>query len=255
MSRCGSSRPTCGTTCARRWRLPATWHAGRSARGGGQWHGVAADQRWAMEVLGLRAGMEIDREDVNRRFRRMLRDAHPDSGGAAGRGRGAYRRAHRGPHDPPRSGFVRGRRPGLVSPSYEATCTRRRHGRSRPDRLQPPLPHRQRRPARARPAGDPAAARDHARAARARRRRDGARRLRVPARRRRSSPPTTPTPRSTASTTRCSSARARARRAWSARSCSRSTARSSPRRARRSRRAPPTTCGCSWWAIPRTPTA
>ena len=48
------------------------------------WRGVAADQRWAMEVLGLRAGMEVEREDVNRRFRRMLRDAHPDSGGAAG---------------------------------------------------------------------------------------------------------------------------------------------------------------------------
>jgi curved DNA-binding protein CbpA len=37
-----------------------------------------------MEVLGLRAGMNIDRDDVNRRFRRLLRDAHPDSGGAAG---------------------------------------------------------------------------------------------------------------------------------------------------------------------------
>jgi hypothetical protein len=49
-----------------------------------QWIGVAADQRWAMEVLGLRAGMSIRRDDVNRRFRRMLRDAHPDSGGAAG---------------------------------------------------------------------------------------------------------------------------------------------------------------------------
>jgi hypothetical protein len=48
------------------------------------WRGVAADQRWAMEVLGLRAGMDVERDDVNRRFRRMLRDAHPDSGGAAG---------------------------------------------------------------------------------------------------------------------------------------------------------------------------
>jgi hypothetical protein len=48
------------------------------------WRGVAADQRWAMEVLGLRAGMEVGRDDVNRRFRRLLRDAHPDSGGAAG---------------------------------------------------------------------------------------------------------------------------------------------------------------------------
>jgi hypothetical protein len=48
------------------------------------WHGVAADHRWAMEVLGLRSGMDVERDDVNRRFRRLLRDAHPDSGGAAG---------------------------------------------------------------------------------------------------------------------------------------------------------------------------
>jgi hypothetical protein len=46
------------------------------------WHGVGPDQRWAMEVLGLRAGMDVARDDVNRRFRRLLRDAHPDSGGA-----------------------------------------------------------------------------------------------------------------------------------------------------------------------------
>jgi hypothetical protein len=49
-----------------------------------EWRGVAAEQRWAMEVLGLRADMDVERDDVNRRFRRMLRDAHPDSGGAAG---------------------------------------------------------------------------------------------------------------------------------------------------------------------------
>ena len=48
-----------------------------------QWRGIAADQRWAMEVLGLRAGHDVDREDVNRRFRRLLRAAHPDGGGAA----------------------------------------------------------------------------------------------------------------------------------------------------------------------------
>ncbi len=47
-----------------------------------EWHGVGPDERWAMEVLGLRAGMEVVRDDVNRRFRRLLRDAHPDSGGA-----------------------------------------------------------------------------------------------------------------------------------------------------------------------------
>jgi hypothetical protein len=58
------------------------WTAGGPAEEE-QWRGVAADQRWAMEVLGLRAGHEIDREDVNRRFRRLLRAAHPDSGGAA----------------------------------------------------------------------------------------------------------------------------------------------------------------------------
>ena len=27
--------------------------------------------------------MEVEREDVNRRFRRLLRDAHPDRGGVA----------------------------------------------------------------------------------------------------------------------------------------------------------------------------
>lgn len=46
------------------------------------WRGVQPDQRWAMEVLGLRSGVEIERDDVNRRFRRLLRDAHPDHGGA-----------------------------------------------------------------------------------------------------------------------------------------------------------------------------
>jgi len=46
------------------------------------WRGVGPDQRWAMEVLGLRAGRDVERDDVNRRFRRLLRDAHPDSGGA-----------------------------------------------------------------------------------------------------------------------------------------------------------------------------
>jgi hypothetical protein len=47
------------------------------------WIDVPADERWAMEVLGLRAGMRVERDDVNRRFRRLLRDAHPDSGGAS----------------------------------------------------------------------------------------------------------------------------------------------------------------------------
>ena len=82
-SSCGSSRPTCGTTSGRRSAASGEWQPGGPADEEG-WQGVAADQRWAMEVLGLRAGMEVDRDDVNRRFRRLLRDAHPDSGGAAG---------------------------------------------------------------------------------------------------------------------------------------------------------------------------
>jgi hypothetical protein len=47
------------------------------------WSGIGPDRRWAMEVLGLGAGMEVERDDLNRRFRRLLRDAHPDSGGAS----------------------------------------------------------------------------------------------------------------------------------------------------------------------------
>src|SRR5262249_61204455 len=49
------------------------------------WRGIAPDQRGARGVLGLRAGMEVERDDVNRRFRRLLRAAHPDSGGVAAR--------------------------------------------------------------------------------------------------------------------------------------------------------------------------
>ena len=52
------------------------------ARGDGDgWRGVPSERRWAMEVLGLRAQTELDRDDVQRRFRRLLRVAHPDHGG------------------------------------------------------------------------------------------------------------------------------------------------------------------------------
>ena len=47
------------------------------------WDGVPSDRRWAMEVLGLHADMPVERDDVNRRYRRLLRDAHPDHGAAA----------------------------------------------------------------------------------------------------------------------------------------------------------------------------
>ena len=43
--------------------------------------GVPSERRWAMEVLGLQAGHAIERDDVQRRFRRLVRLAHPDHGG------------------------------------------------------------------------------------------------------------------------------------------------------------------------------
>jgi hypothetical protein len=46
-----------------------------------RWAGVPSERRWAMEVLGLGAEMKVDRDDVQRRFRRLLRTAHPDHGG------------------------------------------------------------------------------------------------------------------------------------------------------------------------------
>ena len=54
---------------------------GDGDRDGNGWRGVPSERRWAMEVLGLRASTDLDREDVQRRFRRLLRSAHPDHGG------------------------------------------------------------------------------------------------------------------------------------------------------------------------------
>jgi hypothetical protein len=51
------------------------------------WTGVPTDRRWAMEVLGIQPGRTFDRDDVQRRFRRLVRLAHPDHGAdAAGAG-------------------------------------------------------------------------------------------------------------------------------------------------------------------------
>lgn len=44
------------------------------------WRGVPADRRWAMEVLGFTQAGDVDRSDVQRRFRRLVRLAHPDHG-------------------------------------------------------------------------------------------------------------------------------------------------------------------------------
>jgi hypothetical protein len=46
-----------------------------------EWAGVPSERRWAMEVLGLHAGHAIERDDVQHRFRRLIRLAHPDHGG------------------------------------------------------------------------------------------------------------------------------------------------------------------------------
>jgi hypothetical protein len=45
-----------------------------------RWAGVPAERRWAMEVLGVSVDTELERGDVQRRFRRLLRLAHPDHG-------------------------------------------------------------------------------------------------------------------------------------------------------------------------------
>jgi hypothetical protein len=63
--------------------LPGTqWKRGRPPEEF-MWAGVPSERRWAMEVLGLRGDMTLDRDDISRRFRRLLRDAHPDHGGAS----------------------------------------------------------------------------------------------------------------------------------------------------------------------------
>jgi hypothetical protein len=48
------------------------------------WWGVPAERRWAMEVFGFSPDASLEREDVLRRFRRLVRLAHPDHGAAHG---------------------------------------------------------------------------------------------------------------------------------------------------------------------------
>ncbi len=70
------------------WASDAAWKVGRPAAES-VWAGVGAERRWAMEVLGIGARVSLERGEVNRRFRRLLRDAHPDTGA---RGAGAAER-------------------------------------------------------------------------------------------------------------------------------------------------------------------
>ncbi|GAC1313140.1 MAG: hypothetical protein NVSMB12_04390 [Acidimicrobiales bacterium] len=42
----------------------------------------SGDEGWALSVLGFTHGNEPSRSEINRRFRTLVRDAHPDHGGA-----------------------------------------------------------------------------------------------------------------------------------------------------------------------------
>jgi hypothetical protein len=71
----GMRPPGPGTTTS----VGSAFDAG--SRGRDDWVGVPSERRWAMEVLGLQAGHAIERDDVQQRFRRLIRLAHPDHGG------------------------------------------------------------------------------------------------------------------------------------------------------------------------------
>ncbi len=63
------------------WAPGVTWKRGRPAAESA-WDGIDSQRRWAMSVLGCAPEYTLERDDINKRFRAMLRDAHPDSGGA-----------------------------------------------------------------------------------------------------------------------------------------------------------------------------
>lgn len=48
------------------------------------WWGVPGELRWAMEVFGFPPGAAPEKDEVLRRFRRLVRLAHPDHGAAHG---------------------------------------------------------------------------------------------------------------------------------------------------------------------------
>ncbi len=61
------------------WAQRADWVQGASLEEA-VWAGIDSERRWAMEVLGIPASSAVRRDDINRRYRRLLRDAHPDTG-------------------------------------------------------------------------------------------------------------------------------------------------------------------------------
>ena len=74
--------PGCCTAVHIAKRSPGvTWKKGKPSSES-IWEGIASDRRWAMGILGCAPEVALDRDDVNQRFRKLLRDAHPDSGGS-----------------------------------------------------------------------------------------------------------------------------------------------------------------------------
>lgn len=64
----------------------APWAPGTQWQRGGvpsasAWEGISSERRWALQVLGCDTAEVLLRDDINRRFRSLLRAAHPDSGG------------------------------------------------------------------------------------------------------------------------------------------------------------------------------
>lgn len=65
------------------WPLDAPPGAATPAAVPHPWAGIATERRWALEVLGLTDPVAPTAREVQRRFRRLLRAAHPDHGGGA----------------------------------------------------------------------------------------------------------------------------------------------------------------------------
>jgi hypothetical protein len=63
------------------WAPGVTWKRGKPSTESA-WEGIDSQRRWAMNVLGCEPEFSFDRDDVNKRFRTLLREAHPDSGGS-----------------------------------------------------------------------------------------------------------------------------------------------------------------------------
>jgi len=63
---------------------PRTAAAPGKGRAADLWWGMPAERRWAMEVLGFAPDASLEREEILRRFRRLVRLAHPDHGAAHG---------------------------------------------------------------------------------------------------------------------------------------------------------------------------